>query len=101
MKYETLTPREKFEYKEKVMADFIKHGMTENEALVNYVHLVNRDPIKWMKYKYNVSEDEAIELKESGLLKYRNNGGQFPYYDVEPPGPRCASCTCKRAILPQ
>ncbi|MDR2845646.1 MAG: hypothetical protein LBV63_00025 [Candidatus Methanoplasma sp.] len=100
MKYDMLTPREKFEYKDRVIKDFTEHGMTEDEALVNYVHLVNRDPVKWMGYKYNMSEARVFELRENGLRKYRDNGGKFPYDDVEPPGPKCNSCKCKQAIVP-
>jgi hypothetical protein len=74
--------------------------MTEDEALVNYVHCVNRNPVRWMGHKYNMSEADVAELKESGLRKYRDNGGEFPYGDVELPGPRCG-CKCKQAIVPQ
>ncbi|MDR0887930.1 MAG: hypothetical protein LBM39_01940 [Candidatus Methanoplasma sp.] len=101
MRYETLTPQEKFEYKDRLLRDFTEHGMTDEEALVNYVHCVNRDPVKWMSYKYNMPAEKVAELRESGLRRYHANGGKCPYGDVEPPGPKEKKCNVQRIIVPQ
>ncbi|MDR3206027.1 MAG: hypothetical protein LBT41_02880 [Candidatus Methanoplasma sp.] len=100
MRYDALTPLEKMEFKDNVIKDFVEHGMTEEEALVNYVHCVNRDPVKWMNYKYGMGAERVAELKASGLESYKENGGAFPYSHVSPPGPRPA-CRCVNVISPQ
>lgn len=101
MRYDTLTPREKLELKDKIVGDYVRHGMTEEEALVNYVHCVNRDPVKWMGYKYGMAAEKAASLRESGLRAYEKNGGTFPYAHVEPPGP-VRTCRCSpKVIVPQ
>lgn len=101
MRFDEMTPLEKVEYKKKVLKDFVDHGMTDDEALVNYVHLVNADPYKWMQHKYCMDQPTCESLRESGAEKYVKNGGTIVLETAAPKKKKKHACKCKKAIVPE
>lgn len=104
VKFDDMSAAEKTHYKKSVISDFVKYGMTELEAVVNYVFCVNPKPLDWLDHRYHISNEEAASLRESGMSKYKENGGTLGCRDIEPSAGRSAkagSCKCKRPIIPQ
>jgi hypothetical protein len=100
MRFDEIPPSEKAAYKRHVLRDFIDHGMSEREALVNYVFCVNPDPQQWLKYKYDIEEKEAMALRSSGLSIYKLNGGTHYCRNIEKAVNK-KQCTCKKPIVPK
>lgn len=97
-----MSKAERIDYKRTVMQDFIEHGMSEKEALVNYVFCINPDPLTWLEYRYSISKDDATSLKNEGLDKYRKNGGKHECRKVIPSSSKpTRSCKCNKPIVPQ
>lgn len=103
MKFNDMTNAEKIEYKKNVIKDFKDHGMDDQEALVNYVFCVNPDPLKWLEYKYCIGENDALKLKEDGLKKYKENGGECGCQGVEPAEKIVKKhiCKCRKPVIPE
>lgn len=102
MRFDELTPEQKVEYKKAVLEDFKIHGMTDDEAIVNYVFYVNANPYPWLEERYSLSKDKVDELRQSGTVTYRRNGGTEGSRGVHLPKPReKRSCGCKRPVIPQ
>jgi hypothetical protein len=101
MRFDEMTPAEKITYKRQTLHDFMEHGMSEKEALVNYVFCVNPDPLAWLEHKYKMSPEEAESLKVSGLGTYERNGGSRYGDGIEKASPKKKTCNCRRPILPE
>ena len=86
------------ERKDGVIADFKAHGMTDDEAFVCYVYLVNDDPFKWMLDKYQMGKTQCENLIASGEEKYIRNGGKI---EVKPLPKKDHVCKCKKPVIPQ
>jgi len=100
MRFDEMSPSEKAAYKKRVLLDFTEHGMSEREALINYVYCVNPDPIKWLEYKYSIDKENAEALRTSGLETYKANGGTGYCRNVERAAKK-KQCTCKKPIVPK
>ena len=98
MEFDDMTPVEKVEYKERVIADFTDHGMTDEEALVCYVYMVNSEPYRWMAHKYQMGKDKCEKLIVSGQEKYRSNNGGIV---MKPAPEKDHVCKCRKAVIPQ
>jgi len=101
MRFDEMTPGEKIAYKRHTLHDFMEHGMSEKEALVNYVFCVNPDPLVWLDHKYKMSPGEAESLKRSGLETYERNGGSRYGDGIEKANPKKRTCKCRKPILPE
>ena len=95
-----MSPSAKAAYKKRVLQDFTDHGMSEREALINYVFCVNPDPIKWLEHKYGISKEDAEALRTSGLAIYKENGGTGYCRNVERAVYK-KQCGCKKPIVPK
>ena len=101
MRFDELSPEEKIAFKKHTMKDFIDHGMSEDEATVNYVFCINPEPIKWLEHKYRFDAETAESLKTSGLRKYKEGGGtQYPT-NMERSEPPKRICKCRRPVVPE
>lgn len=105
MKFDDMTSKEKLEHKKKILKDFTDHGMSDQEALVNYVFCINPDPLKWLDYKYCITSEDALRLRDDGLRKYKEAGGEYGCGDVEPSEGRVAQkkhvCKCRKPVIPE
>lgn len=104
MKFDDLSPEERIAYKSTVINDFKEHGMSEREALVNYVFCVNPDPLIWLEQRHSIPSDEAEMLRQTGLSKYKENGGEHYCRGVGPRSkgkPEKKACKCRKAIIPE
>jgi hypothetical protein len=100
MRFDELSPSAKTAYKRRVLQDFTDHGMSEQEALINYVFCVNPDPIKWLEHRYGISKENAEVLRSSGLATYKANGGTGYCRNMERAIHK-KQCTCKKPIVPK
>jgi len=100
MRFDELSPTEKIAYKKHTLEDLTKNGMSEREALVNYVFFINPDPIKWLSHRYGMIEEEVTSLKASGLEKYKLNGGTRYNDGIDCSALPMKACKCRRPILP-
>ena len=99
MKFDEMSPEERVEYKKQVLADFIEHGMSEEEAIVNYVFCVNSDPLRFLELKYKISGEDAMSMKTSGFAVYRKNGGTYSFESIAPEKKK-HKCKCRQAMVP-
>jgi len=102
VRFDELSADEKREYKKAVIEDFLAHGMTEREALVNYVFYVNANPYPLLEQRYSMTREEVDELRMSGTAAYRRNGGTEGNRGIHLPKPKeRRSCGCRRPVIPQ
>jgi len=101
MRFDEMTSAEKIAYKRRTLHDFMDHGMSEKEALANYVFCVNPNPLAWLEHRYKMSEGEAESLRRSGLETYERNGGSRYGDGIEKAEPQKKACKCRRPILPE
>lgn len=102
MRFDELSRDEKVEYKKAVIRDFIEHGMTEEEAIVNYVFYINANPYPLLEQRYSLSREAVDELRKSGTVTYKKNGGTEGNRGIHLPKPKAKrSCGCKRPVIPQ
>jgi len=95
-----MTPDEKVKYKHDSLRLFKDNGMTEEEAVVNYVFCINPDPLRWLGHRYGCSEEVAMRLMMSGTRKYADRTGCTPSDHVKPFAKDRKVCKCKRPIVP-